>query len=158
MASATKIWPFGDGFSYIDTKGKRRWSRTKPTLVGSRKSSKMVGRTMATKRRRRRTASKPRTRRAKDKRVPILPLLGVGAAMSKPIENAVNGNYVGAAAEAGARLVGYNFQSKKVDIGYAFWNGWLPIVLGAVGSKVATKLGVNRTLKKVPFVGKYIKL
>jgi hypothetical protein len=33
-----------------------------------------------------------------------------------------------------------------------------PIVLGVIGSKVATMVGANRTMKKIPFIGKRIKL
>jgi len=32
------------------------------------------------------------------------------------------------------------------------------IVLGALGSKAMNALGVNRNLRKVPFLGKYLKL
>jgi len=167
MVDAVKAWPFANGFSYIDRKGRRKWTKNKPNIVSDRKANKRkttktnsirVGVSRMVTRRRRRTTSRPRTRRTRDKRAPLLPLLGLGAAMSKPIENVVNGDYMGAAAEASARFVGYNFQSKKFDAGYAFWNCWLPIGLGAIGSKLATKFGVNRAMKNVPFLGKYIKL
>ncbi len=102
--------------------------------------------------------TKKKKRRKKDNRVPILTLLGIGAAVAKPIQQAIDGEYEAAIAEAGARFTGYNYQSKVFDLKYAFMNCWLPIIVGAVGSKVATKLGVNRAMKKIPMVGKYIKL
>ena len=102
--------------------------------------------------------AKKKKRRAKDKRVPILTIAGLGAAVANPIQKAIDGDYEGALAEVGARFTGYNYQSKTFDLKYAAMNGYLPIVLGALGSKVATKLGVNRALKKVPLIGKYIKL
>ena len=102
--------------------------------------------------------TKKRKRRTKDKRVPVLTLLGLGAAVANPVQQAIAGNYEGAIAEAGARFTGYNYQSKVFDLKYAFMNGYLPIILGALGSKAATKLGVNRAMKKIPMVGKYIKL
>lgn len=101
---------------------------------------------------------KKNKRRAKDKRFPLLLGAGLGAALSRPIENAVNGDYMGAIAEVGSRFTGYNFQSRQVDFGYALMNGYLPIILGGLGTKAMTKIGVNRELKKIPFAGKYIKL
>lgn len=101
---------------------------------------------------------KKRKRRSRDTRFSILTMAGLAAAFSRPFHNAVQGNYEGAIAEIGSRFTGYNFQSGIFDIKYAIMNGYVPIVLGALGSKVATRLGVNRSLKKVPVVGKYIKL
>ena len=101
---------------------------------------------------------KKKTRRKKDKRFPILALGGVAVALSRPIQNAINGDYEGALAELGSRFTGYNYQSQVFDWRYALMNGYLPIVAGAVGSKLATKIGANRAISKIPFVGKYVKL
>jgi len=87
----------------------------------------------------------------KDKRMPILALAGLAVPFIKPVQNAIAGDYEGALAEIGARFTGYNYQSQVFDPKYALMNGYLPIVAGALGSKVATKLGV-------PFIGNYIKL
>jgi len=103
-------------------------------------------------------AKKRKRRTKKDKRVPILPLLGLGAAIAYPVQQAIGGDYEAAIAETGARFTGYNYQSKVFDLKYALMNGYLPIILGALGSKAATKLGVNRAMKKIPMAGKYIKL
>ena len=102
--------------------------------------------------------AKKKKRRKKDNRVPILTIAGVGAAVAKPIQLAAEGDIEGGLAELGARFTGYNYQSKQFDLKYALMNGYLPIVLGAIGSKVATKIGVNRAMKKIPMVGNYIKL
>lgn len=85
-------------------------------------------------------------------------MLGLGAAIANPVQQAIEGNYEAAIAETGARFTGYNYQSKVFDLKYAVMNCYLPIVLGALGSKIATKLGVNRAMKKIPMLGKYIKL
>jgi len=103
-------------------------------------------------------AKRKNKRRRRDSRIPILPVAGVAIALSRPAENLLAGNYMGALAELGSRFTGYNFQSQVFDPFYSLRTTYLPIVMGAVGSKVATALGVNRTLKKVPFVGKWIKL
>ena len=102
--------------------------------------------------------TKKKKRRSKDNRVPVLTLLGLGAAVANPVQQAIDGDYEAAIAEAGARFTGYNFQSKVFDLKYAFMNCYLPIILGALGSKAMTKLGVNRAMKKIPMLGKYIKL
>lgn len=88
----------------------------------------------------------------------LLTLLGLSAAVANPVQQAIDGDYEAAIAEAGARFTGYNFQSKVFDLKYAIMNCYLPIILGALGSKAMTKLGVNRAMKKIPMVGKYIKL
>lgn len=101
---------------------------------------------------------KRKKRRSKDKRMSILTLSGLFAAFSRPIANVLAGNYEGAIAEIGSRFTGYNFQSGRFDWMYALMNGYLPIIVGVAGSKVATKLGVNRAIKNIPYAGKYIKL
>ena len=90
--------------------------------------------------------------------MPILPLVGVGVAMIKPVEVAMSGDWAGAVAETGARFTGYNYQSGKVDIGYAAVNGWLPVIAGVIGHKVANISGINKSIHNVPMVGKYIEL
>lgn len=96
--------------------------------------------------------------RRKDKRVPLLPMAGLAVTLMKPAELALAGDYEGALAETGARFTGYNFQSGVFDLWYAVLNGYAPVVAGAIASKVMTRLGVNRMMKKIPFAGKYIKL
>lgn len=103
-------------------------------------------------------AKRKKKRRARDKRMSVLTLAGLGIATMPAIQNAAEGHYEAALAELGARFTGYNFQSKAFNLQYALINGYLPVVLGAMGSKVATKVGANRAIKNVPFIGKYVKL
>jgi len=146
--------------------GKTRTQRVKVLANGKYKFVKNSGSrsTKTTKKvTKRRTKRVPRRRakrrrRIKSKKIPILPLAGLGVALAKPIENALAGDYKGALAELGARFTGYNYQSQVFDPKYALMNGYLPVVAGSIGSKVATKLGVNRALGKIPMIGKYIKL
>lgn len=90
--------------------------------------------------------------------MPLLPMVGLAYSLSKPVENAIGGDFQGALAELGARFTGYNYQSKQFDLMYAVTNGYLPIIAGALGSKAMTAIGANRMMRKVPLVGKYIKL
>jgi hypothetical protein len=101
---------------------------------------------------------KKKRRRSRGKPFSFLIGTGLGIAFSRPIQNLVDGNWEGALAEVGSRFTGYNFQSGVFDLRYAAVNGYAPIVLGAIGSKVATALGINREIKKIPYAGKYIKL
>ena len=166
MVTAKKAWKFAGGYAYIGANGKRGWSKTKP-VTSDRKVNKPTTTKRNTirvkplaKRIRRRVRSYRAKRRngTRDKRIPVLPLVGLAAAVAKPVQLAIEGNYEGAFAETGARFTGYNYQSKVFDWKYALFNGYLPIVLGAVGSKIATKLGVNKAIAKIPMIGKYIKL
>lgn len=165
MVNATKAWKFAGGYAYINTNGKRGWSKTKPDIVGGKVNKSPSTKRKAnrkvydvTTKRRRRSSTKKRARPKKDKRMPILTLAGIGAAVSKPIQNAIEGDYEGALAELGARFTGYNYQSKTFDWKYAAMNGYIPIIAGAIGSKIATKVGANRAIAKIPMIGKYIKL
>jgi len=99
-----------------------------------------------------------RVRRHRSKTIPILPLVGLAAGMAKPVQVAMSGDYMGALAETGARYTGYNFQSGQFDLMYALMNGYLPFVAGCAGHMIAQRLGVNRTISRIPFVGKYISL
>jgi len=96
--------------------------------------------------------------RRRDNRVPLLPMAGLAVSLMKPAELALAGDYEAALAETGARFTGYNFQSGVFDAWYAIQNGYLPVIAGAIASKVMTRIGVNRMMKKIPFVGRYIKL
>lgn len=126
---------------------------------------------------------KKKKRRAKDKRVPLLTSIGFfapllfgkayGGTWKSPVEAAQEGNFMKALQSAimnltgigvsvpGAELPeGITFDLSKVldpvDFGHA--GALKGLLYGSVGSGIATKLGVNRKLRKVPFVGKYIKL
>ena len=51
---------------------------------------------------------------------------------------------------------GYDMVNKVWDFNN-MWSGTLPIVIGAVASKVLTWLGVNRYMAKIPLIGKRVK-
>lgn len=98
-------------------------------------------------------------RRHKPKsRVPVLPLLGIGIGLADPIMQAVGGDFSGALAESGARIVGYNYQSKTTNVMYALSNFWLPVALGTGAHFGAKAIGLNKAIHKIPFVGKYVEL
>ena len=160
MKNVKKKWKFAGGYAFIDKKGKRGWSKTNPALKSNQKTNKpsSTKKKVTVKAVKRPRTRQKRKRRTTDKRVPIIATAGIGVALSKPIQNAIAGDYGGALAELGSRFTGYNYQSNTFDWKYAIIHGYLPIVAGAVGSKLATKIGANRVMKKIPFVGKYIKL
>jgi hypothetical protein len=63
-----------------------------------------------------------------------------------------------------ADVLGINFLGYKFSDGSNWWgrgfplNTYVPIALGVVGHKLANKFGVNRVMKRIPIVGKYIAL
>jgi hypothetical protein len=109
---------------------------------------------------------KKRRSSVKDKRVPILTALGAisGAIMAPstsgggvpPYKAIMDGNYQWAMEGLLENYTGYNMYTKT-------WNplnahGLMLTIVGGLGSKAATAVGANRALRKVPLVGKYIKL
>ncbi len=128
-------------------------------------------------------AKAKRKRRKKDNRVPLLPTIGFfaplllgkayGGTWSSPVEAIQEGNFLKALQSAIMNLTGIGvsvpgaelpegilFDLNKVlnplEFGHA--GALKGLLFGSIGSKGATKFGLNRQLKKVPFVGKYIKL
>lgn len=79
--------------------------------------------------------------------IPLAPVAAVAVVVAKPIQMAIDGDIEGAAAELGARIVGYNYQSGEFDLMYAAKNAWLPLIAGGLVHKiVGGSLGVNRML------------
>lgn len=128
-------------------------------------------------------AKKKQKRRKKDKRVPLLPAIGFfgpllfgkayGGTWSSPVEAAQEGNFLKALQSAIMNLtgIGISVPGAELEKGISFDLGKVldpvefghagalkGLLYGSVGSDLATKFGLNRKLKKVPFVGKYIKL
>ena len=75
----------------------------------------------------------------------VAPVIGI---LAKPAELAIDGNYEGAAAELGARLTGYNYQSGVFDFMYMVKNTGLPLVVGLLVHKFigGPPLNANRML------------
>ena len=127
-------------------------------------------RPMAKRRRARRFFSR-RRRGVRDRRLPLLPLIpaayrfaiepimgnssrGIGGAMNHPNP-----------AQEFVDVITINAFGKKLSdnsdwggLMGAVTNTWVPIIMGYVGSRVASAIGVNRAMKRIPVVGKYIKL
>jgi len=96
----------------------------------------------------------------------IEPIFGDGAGRWGAVQmyQNSNGNLGDTALEAAEILV-TNFTGFKIkgpDAGKFFPQHLITtygeIVAGAIGSKIATKLGVNHTMAKIPMIGKYVKL
>lgn len=103
-------------------------------------------------------AKRKKIRRKRDKRIPLLTMAGLGVALKEPIVFAVNGYYEQALYELGKKFTGYDSNNQSFDPMYALTKCYAPILIGGLGSKAMTKIGINRQLSKVPFAGKYIKL
>lgn len=128
--------------------------------------------------------SKRKRRVKKDKRIALAPTLGFGiplgfakgfsGAWGSVVENFQRGEYLGALQAAvlsvtgiAVGMPGTSYEGPPVVEMHKILNptdftaaGAIKgLILGTIVSKVVgTKLGVNRSMKKIPFIGKYIKL
>jgi hypothetical protein len=128
--------------------------------------------------RRRARYKKKSKHRSKDKRIPLLtvlpiaskavvePFFGNGSDLSGAKQQIDAGNFAGAAIEF-LDVMSINFTGFKMSDGSNWWvnhgtpkpiTTYATIGLGILGSKLANKFGVNRQIRKIPVVGKYIKL
>lgn len=108
-------------------------------------------------------ARKKKKRRRKDKRVSALTVGGLlsnvfkqGYAGGSMYDNIMTQNWDGLAYNAREIFLGIDSEG-KLRLDYLADTYVRPIA-GFILSKVMTKLGVNREMKKIPFIGKYIKL
>ena len=111
---------------------------------------------------------KPHHRGHRDKRLPILPLIGgvvapmadsfenvggVDALQSNPIQfgkdmiDQISQHYTGI-----SPFYKVGFQLDKVVQTYG------GLAMGIIGDKIANATGLNRIMKRIPFIGKYVKL
>lgn len=133
-------------------------------------------------RRRRRASPKKRSRR-KDKRVPLLPVGGFAVPLAfgspfngtwaSPVQAIQEGNLEKAIQSTVYNLAGVRVPMQNTGYRSVVQFDWKEAlnpfnfeaagaikgaVWGALASKFMTKLGVNRNIAKIPFVGKHIKL
>ena len=129
------------------------------------------------KRARRRRFNRFRRYSIKDKRIPLLtvlpiahkaiiePIFGDGGEIYGAKKRFDEGNPTAAAIEF-VDVIGINFLGYKFSDGSSWWSGhshspintYAELGLGILGSKLASKFGVNKQIRKIPFAGKYIKL
>lgn len=107
-------------------------------------------------------ARKKKRRRRKNKSVSILT---VGGLLSNVFKQAYAGSSMFQDIQAGdIQKLMYNFREVflGIDANGRFQLNWVmdtysrPLI-GFVASKILTKLGVNREMKKLPLIGKYVK-
>lgn len=102
-------------------------------------------------------------RRKRDKRVSALT---IGGLLTNIFKTAPSGNFIFNRIQ-GQDWEGLAYDAREIFLGIdnngKFQLNWVvdtyarPII-GFFASKVLTKLGVNREIKKIPFIGKYLKL
>ena len=108
-------------------------------------------------------ARKKKRRRRRDKRVSALTVGGFlsnifkeGYAGGSIFENIQNQNWYGLQYNAREIFLGID-SNGKLRLDYLLDTYSRPLV-GFIISKIATKVGLNREMKKIPFIGKYLKL
>lgn len=96
----------------------------------------------------RRLAGKKRRRRG-PRTILILPLAGVGVAVMEPVKRAFAGDFEGAAKELVQTATGVSTEDGSF---HPEWlqKFWMPIIVGAVGHKVAGMVGINRMFSRLP--------
>jgi hypothetical protein len=119
---------------------------------------------MARKKRRsiRRYLRRGKRRGHSDKRLPLFPVIGGAVALwniadhqsgyGKPWYELKNGNF-----EAVLPALGESMKWAFTTF-EGLTNVVLPPVVGFIGSRIMSAVGVNKALKRVPMVGRYIKL
>lgn len=94
---------------------------------------------------RKRKLAKKKERKARSFTLPLAPIVGLGAGLSVPIQDLMAGNYKGAIEGATRNYTGYDPVSGQWNASY-LWNGAVPLLIGILVHKIASKLGVNRVL------------
>lgn len=98
-------------------------------------------------------------------KVALEPLLGDGERWGAQKMYEQSGHNIGEAALEGLEVLVTNFTGFKIKgpgAGQFFVQypvkTYGELIAGAIGSKIATKLGANRQMNKIPMLGKYVKL
>ena len=107
----------------------------------------------------RRYRSRPRRRRSGRGAIPILPLIGVGAQfMSNPntMPNLMAGNWNNVVDDLKWTYLGLHHDN-KFNLNQLI-TSYIPVMAGIAASAACTKFGINRQIKRVPLLGKWVKL
>lgn len=94
---------------------------------------------------------KKSTRKKRSFTIPLATVAGVIAAVAEPIQTAMTGNYIAAADQFVQGMTGYSFYQRNWKP-ERLMQGAVPIIMGGVVSTVATKIGVNRKLARIPVI------
>jgi hypothetical protein len=120
---------------------------------------------MAKQKKRRHMRFRRKGRRGRDTRIPLLPTIGIGYALYNVLGHhfpdlqagKIDMYLKGVATDAVASFAGYDINSGQ-------WNwtwlkgGLIPVAAGVLTSKLMTMLGVNRYMRRVPLIGRRVKL
>ena len=91
---------------------------------------------------------KRKYKRRKKKTIPILPLIGLGIGVAKPVSRAVKGDFNGALGELRNTVLLMD-EHGNFHMEWAKYF-WAPVIGGVIGHKVATMLGVNKWMTNLP--------
>lgn len=110
---------------------------------------------------------KPKRKGHKSHQIAILPTLGIlnlgsyaltaGGKLSVLQKGDIQGYLNWVMKDGMMATIGVDPTTKTFDLN-RMWAGTFPIVIGALGSKAMTMLGVNRYMSKLPIIGKRVKL
>lgn len=137
-------------------RGLRKGGKRKTYKVSKRHSSTVKSMV-------RRRYSRKKSRGKRDNRLPLLPIVGLAqnlarqAPSGRTLIDDIKNMDVGAIVYDGRELfLGIDNNGQF----HADWvvSAYVPVILGALGSKVMTAVGVNKAMRKIPLIGSRIKL
>lgn len=149
---------------FVNIKGKRR--KVRVNAKGQWRFMKMGSTTSRTRRsgssrsRRRGVRRLVRRRRGKRKRrgprtIPILPLAGFVAGVAEPIQYAIDGNPAMGLHRLLEQTTGFGvtIAGQGAQHGFVLEDAkkfWVPVIVGAIGHKLANMTGINRVFSRLP--------
>ena len=119
-----------------------------------------------TKKKSRRYFSRIRRRRGRgDRRIPILPAVGLALGVigngtwGKPVyQHFLDGEYELGLRALGISFTGIDFAALQYGWQYQKATGLWGLVGGMIGSNIASAAGANKVIKRIPIIGSRIKL
>lgn len=93
---------------------------------------------------------KKKNRKKPQKKIPVLTAMGALAGVAPHLDLIFKGQFREGTAGILKVYTGYNYANRTFDIGH-LKDGLLPLAIGALGSIIASKLGINRRLS-LPFI------
>jgi hypothetical protein len=90
-------------------------------------------------------------RKRPSKKIPLAAASGVGVAVARPIQTAISGNPMEGLFQFFEGMTGFH-PAKAGWNPFAMSQGTLPIMVGALVSYGASKLGLNNYLRNIPLV------
>lgn len=96
---------------------------------------------------------KGKRKRMVNRKIPLAILIGLGVGLEEPVRKLVSGNSKGAIDDLSFRYIGFNRNTRKMDL-QGLKQGLVPLIIGAMVSKFVggRPLNLNQRLRDIPFI------